>query len=275
MIGISSITDSRAVYQPKQGTGNQRNKRTRPVAFENIWRKCSTDEAWYQFSDGTIYYYAPPATDEAYQVALALKHGTFFDFFVRRDGFAGTSYARVDSVPDDAELIYSYPPYAVGTIAPCGGYCMIHYPSQPLGLAGATWSNTSFNPIVEYFTVTDNFHLEMGWPVTDVYSSGMQASGVTNNYCENEDTHLKIDWTIDLSNGFNANGTNVAIFVNDTQVVNYTPPGGMSTAPFSYSDSATVPIAKGSYQLACQLTNNGFGAPSVNPSSLTVAFSYV
>ena len=153
----------------------------RPPCFQQIWRDVTADEAWWGFTDGTIYHYTNPGSAaQACEVAYSDPHGTIFNHTARIP-HGGTGYAKVSSVPGTAQLIYSNPPYdnSPPLCGPCDG-------------VNTDWANVNWNiddggpppgPLVGTgmtFTVSEPF---TPFPLFSVYATPR---------CFNQDTTLTV-----------------------------------------------------------------------------------
>lgn len=103
----------RATKQPRS-TG-------RPPCFYQIWLDCSAQNAYYVFSDGSIYRYGFPSANPARAIITATCLGQTFNCFYRRSygGNPSGQFARVLTVPITASLAYQNPPYRGTDPGPC------------------------------------------------------------------------------------------------------------------------------------------------------------
>lgn len=112
--GVVQISASSSGRRRTTSTG------LRPPCFVQIWRSCSGDTCYLEFSDGSIYLYDSPAAAVAAQIVNADVHGIVFNRGVRRSIGLGGAYARVGAVPGSATLVYALPPYEpAATLGPC------------------------------------------------------------------------------------------------------------------------------------------------------------
>jgi hypothetical protein len=107
----------------------------RRPCFQKIWRDLAADEAWFQFTDQSIYHYTPAGSAaNACDCATTDPHGTTFNHTTRiPKGSPG--YTKVLSVPGTATLVYEYPPYdnPAGPCQPCYGH--------NTDIAALSWTN--------------------------------------------------------------------------------------------------------------------------------------
>lgn len=94
----------------------------RPVCIHQIWRDCTTGDAYYVFHDGSTYHYPGPAIPDAIHTLLADNHGVFFNRGIRRNVGYNDAYSKVTSIPGTATKIYEDPPYRGTDPGPCRSF---------------------------------------------------------------------------------------------------------------------------------------------------------
>ena len=140
----------------------------RAVCFVDIYRDCTNDDCYLQFSDGSLYHYIAPASAIAQSITVARWHGVTFNELFRRSLTVGGGYERLSGgLPSTAALIYSFPPYAGTDPGPClacvAGFTMVASANITVTSTSLPPYNTQVNPVI-FIPIISTFTCQFNSP---------------------------------------------------------------------------------------------------------------